>query len=300
MARSLLAWFLFIALGPYGVAYACSCRPGTTLEQQYEQADNILIAKISGCTPARLSADGSCRAHGWTFDTIEDLKGSHAAVKTQPFDAGPVMSTCDLSLKVGETYLLFLSDGRTGQCSGTRPLGDEVVADEIEVLRAYRDGAITRVTSAWHFADNGSMCTIRHQLPDVSMTFNYQYQRSQMELAQGADALTRPILNMTLMPSAAFDFAGPTLLEVDGKSVPLTRITGRLPRSVDIVTGDAVMELLDAMTHSVEVVVSGERSTYIAPSKHIGPVQTFRATTRTDLIEKAAGAFKACVEAHPR
>jgi hypothetical protein len=292
--RSVVTWFLSLALGPCSVTYACSCRPGATLEQHYEQAENILIARISACAPAKLSGDGNCRRHGWTFDTIEDLKGSRVSVQVRPSDAGLAVSTCDLPLKVGDTYLLFLRDGRTDQCSGTRRLDHEFAVGEIGILRAYRDGAITRVTNPWHFSDNGWMCTIKHQLRDVSMTFNFQYAQSQVGLEQGAGALSRPILNMTLLPTGTFDFAGPTVLEVDGDPVPLKRITGRLPRSVDIVTGDAVIGLLDTMSQSeevIEVVVSGERTTTG------GRVEPFRATTRTAQIQEAALRFKACIEA---
>jgi hypothetical protein len=71
------------------------------------------------CAPDRLSADGSCRSHGWTFETLENLKGTEARVRLLPSDSREVVDTCDVSLKVGDTYVLFLEAARTKLCSGT-------------------------------------------------------------------------------------------------------------------------------------------------------------------------------------
>src|SRR5262245_50586141 len=100
MNRSVAISAVLLALNPCTVTYACSCAV-TTLEQRYARADNILIAKISGCTADKLSENGYCSSQGWTFETIEDLKGSNA--QALPSDAGPAVSSCDIDLKIGET-----------------------------------------------------------------------------------------------------------------------------------------------------------------------------------------------------
>lgn len=116
----------------------------------------MLVARITGCAPARLTDSGTCLSHSWTFETVEDLKGSNAMVRTLPSDEEPVVNTCDLAPKVGATYLLFMHDGRTSRCSGTHELEAGQADQVVETLRAHRDGATNRITDPWHFTDNGS------------------------------------------------------------------------------------------------------------------------------------------------
>ena len=109
--KALLLFVAGLTLVHWSEVRACSCLPGATLDQQYNNAHNVLVAKISGCAPSYLGEDGYCRQHHWTFETIENLKGSNAYVLVQRDEGG--WNTCDMSLKVGETYLLFLREGRT-------------------------------------------------------------------------------------------------------------------------------------------------------------------------------------------
>jgi hypothetical protein len=68
-----------------------------------------------------------------------------------------------------------LEAGRTELCSGTDTLSGERGAPkmrEVEVLRAYRDGTIERITNPWHFSDNGWICALDHQMEGIHMHFN--------------------------------------------------------------------------------------------------------------------------------
>jgi len=297
MTKSVTICALFVALNSWSVASACSCRPGTTLEQQYEGADTILIAKISGCAPDRLSENGYCHGHGWAFETVENLKGSSAAGGVQPSDAGSAITSCDISLKVGDTYLLFLRTGRTYLCTGTGSLsGENGVRKmrEVEILRAYRDGAITRITNPWHFSDSGWQCSIDHQFEGADIRFTYQYAMPSMAGQQGGGTLPKPIPRM--MVRMIDPVGGPTLFSINADPVPLTRSTVELPRgtrfSFEMTHGDAALALLDRMSSPAELVVTGTRSA------SDGTTEPFRAITHTAGVPQLAAEFKACVGAH--
>lgn len=304
--RAVSTCVVFLALNPVSVTHACSCRQDSSLESQYGYADNVLIARISGCAPDRLYKDGYCRSHGWTFETIEDLKGSDAVVRAQPWDADGAVSSCDIALKVGETYLLFLREGRTGFCSGTVNLSSndkigeigspEVGARQIEVLRAYRDGVIDRVTAPWYFIDRGWGCAIEHHFGGAHVRFSYLHAWPPNARPPGAGPVPDPGPYFSVVSIPRAELVGPTLLEVDGDAVPLTRQTVTIPDvttySREGVEGDAVLRLLDTMNRPVEVVFSGTRSS------HGGVVEHFRATTHTALFRDAAARFAACMAAH--
>jgi hypothetical protein len=291
MAKAILFCVCLLA-SVLRVAGACSCRPDVTLAQKYQQADHILVAKISGCAPERLSSDGLCRHHGWTFDTVENLKGSDARVRALSSDSGQAVNTCDLSLTVGETYLLFLKDGRSDQCSGTGSLSGDSGArrrSDVDILRAYRDGAMSRIIDPWHFSDGGWKCTIDHLLEGgVHASLSYAYAPP----PGNAVAMT-PSPTFTLRLSGGFDVVGPTAFEVNGEPVALTRKVVRLPDgrafSLELMQGDTVLDLLDTLSRPTELVVSGHRS---AAGR---ATEAFRATTNTARIAEAAEKFRACV-----
>jgi hypothetical protein len=73
------------------------------------------------------------------------------------------------------------------------------------------------------------------------------------------------VLTLALLRVTPFDFAGSTVLEANGKPVPLARRTLEMPRvrtmSMEVVQGEPVRRLLDTLRYPVEVVVSGTRST---------------------------------------
>ena len=298
-----------LALNPSSVAYACSCSPDSlSLALQVERADNVLVAKITGCAADRLSKDGYCHGHGWTFQTIEDLKGSNAVIRQEPWDSSGAVTSCDVALKVGETYLLFLREGRTYMCSGTlilsrsNTLGEigtsEVGARRIEVLRAFRDGAIDRVTGPWYFVNRGWSCAVEHLLDGASMSFNYQIEWPPNARPAGAAAVPEPGPYFSVVPFPRVELAGPTLLEVDGDPVPLTRHTVTWPEgashSSEGLRGDAALALLETMSRPVEMVYSGTR-----PGRD-GTAEHFRAITHTALFRDAARQFMECMAAHPR
>jgi hypothetical protein len=295
MAKAILFCVCLIA-SAFQVAGACSCRPEVTLAQKYQQADHILIAKISGCAPDRLSSEGVCRNHGWSFDTLENLKGSDAQVRALPSDASQAVNTCDLALTVGETYLLFLKDGRSYQCSGTGNLSGDSGArrrSDVEILRAYRDGAMSSIIDPWHFWDGGWQCTIDHLLDGgVHASFSYAYTPPPLR-PQDQGALMKPMPTFTLRLSGSFDFVGTTAFEVNGDSVSLTRKAVRLPDgrtfSLELMQGDTVLDLLNTLSRPTELVVSGHRS---ASGRE---PEAFRATTNTSRIAEAAAKFRACV-----
>ena len=295
------------ALDPVAVAYACSCIVAT-LEQEYAGADNVLIARVSGCAPDRLDKGGNCSRHGWTLEPIEDLKGSNASVRVLPSDT-EMGSPCDQPLRVGDSYLLFLRAGRIPACAGIlnlsrnetigEPGTPEFGAGQIEVLRAYRDGAIDRVTSPWYFFDRGWECAIEHRLNGAILRFNYLHTWpadaiwASGEKPPGAGPVPERALSFSLQPYPSYDFVGVPLLEVDGDPVALTSYPGTDPLPITFAAnGDGVLELLEKMKRPVEVVFSGARS------RSDGTAEPFRATTHTALFGDAAARFEACRAAH--
>ena len=282
------------------VAFACTCRPGLSLEEHYRRADHILIAKISGCRPDRLSQDGHCRDHGWSFETVENLKGSDARVRQRTPTAGYIADTCDIALKVAEEYLLFLQDGRTYQCSGTGILSGESGArkqSDLEILRAYRDGKIKEIVNPWYFSDPGWSCGIEHLLDGgAELRFGYLYGKHPMLFQKGEGVSSKPDPVMTLKLVQPFDVVGAARLEIDGESVPLTRTTAQLSGAytytTDVVKGPAALAVLDRLMQRSELAFSGNRSDG-------GPPEPFRATTSTAHAAEAAAKFKDCIAAHP-
>lgn len=283
------------------VALACTCRPGLSLEEHYRRADHVLVAKISGCAPDRLSREGYCREHGWTFETVENLKGSDAQVRQQPPDARYIADTCDISLKVGQAYLLFLLDGRTYQCSGTGALSGESGArkqSELEILRAYREGKLKRIVNPWYFSDSGWYCGIDHLLEGgAELRLGYVHGTPPTSIQKTAGESPKPNPVMTLRLVEPFEINGPARLEIDGQAVALTRSTHRLGDSytytVDTVRGPAALVLLDRLMQPSEFVFSGKRS--LAGSVP----EPFRATTSSAFAADAAARFRDCVAAHP-
>ncbi|MBM0104702.1 hypothetical protein JM946_08085 [Steroidobacter sp. S1-65] len=298
MARWMLLFILLLA-GLSRVASACTCRPGLSLEEHYQRADHILIAKITGCAPDRLSQDGQCRDHGWTFDTIENLKGSEARVQQRPASAGYVSDTCDIAFKIGELYLLFLEEGRTHACSGTGILSGETGArkqSDLEILRAYRDGTISKIVNPWYFSDSGWYCGIDHLLEGgAELRFGYVYGTPPVPVRSSADGSPTPVMTLKLV--GAFDVPRSTRLVIDGEPVPLTRattqVTATYTYSADTVKGAAALAFVDRLMQPAELVFSGHRSVAGEPPK------PFRATTNTAHAPDAAARFKACVAAHP-
>lgn len=109
----------------------------------------------------------------------------------------------------------------------------------------------------------------------------------------GKDAPSTPSTNLTLVAPQQFEFVGPVLLEVNGRSMPLTSHTVSLPRaagplSIAGVSGDAALALFDMLSMPVEVIVSGRR---ITPG---GSQEAYRAVTHTRWLHEAAAQFGVC------
>jgi hypothetical protein len=282
--------------GPWGIAFGCSCIPNK-LEQQYELADNVLIAEITGCAPDAYFRHGNCGDHGWIFKTVEDLKGSNAKVRRLPSEINSIVGTsCDVTLDIGKKYLLFLYEGRAYQCGGTRSY--ETAMSEVEVLRAYRDKKTAKITNPWYFDDRFGSCSLSHELDEATVQFEYRYAMPDgAALPSGTNFPAKPTPVMLLEPNEGIELSGQTLIEIGKHKVSLLRKNAlgpdRKPYPVDLLGGDPVLALLDKLSDAKEVVVSGMRS---VPDRAPEP---FRMMTSAPQGTSGIGRFKACVAAHP-
>ena len=119
----LIAAFLFIK---FDSVLGCVCVPAT-VPQQIERAQTIFSGKVIGRTSL-----------GIRFKVQNWWKGASRPSEISLYADSKVITDCDVSLKIGETYLVYAfssSPGNkleTNQCSGTKEL--KSAEDDLKIL----------------------------------------------------------------------------------------------------------------------------------------------------------------------
>ena len=133
-----------------GRAAACSCM-SPELQRSYESSRNVFTAVVTG---ARFDGDGNIEAG---FEVTETFKGDVPFDKLRTTRSG---TSCDTSITVGPEYLFFMGDeGRFGGCS-VRPTV-ESAESWLEILRAYKAGETSDLSSPWTHYDRDGSCSLR-------------------------------------------------------------------------------------------------------------------------------------------
>jgi hypothetical protein len=285
---------------------ACSCR-AATLQNHYDSAETIVVAKVSGCAAGKPDERGQCRNREWAFQVVEDLKGAREAITPERRRLGGT-STCDLGGEMGKTYLLFLrADSKADICDGSGSLeGDEGIRrkQDLEMLREYRDGVSKDLSGPWNYRDDGWACTIDHRFGEAAMRFAYVYAGPQPVADDQHGRAGFDWRSPTLSAWPVYGtMVGPTLFQVDGTEHILSRQVmeislpqaASVPFARDQAAGDAAMALLEQMAAGVEVLIAGTTANPTTRSAAI----PFRSVTRTTRLAAAATKFKACIAAHP-
>jgi len=119
----LIAAFLLIN---FDSVLGCVCVPAT-IPQQIERAQTIFSGKVIGRTSL-----------GIRFKVQNWWKGASRRSEISLYADSKVITDCDVSLKIGETYLVYAfssSPGNkleTNQCSGTKEL--KSAEDDLKIL----------------------------------------------------------------------------------------------------------------------------------------------------------------------
>lgn len=110
LACSLLAMILG-GLVSVSSALATSCIPvQSTLQEDYELADAIILAQVSSCAHGDPIMDWNCEDRLFNLDVIEILKDSVPSRDYGgAYPGADAAWGCGLSYKLGETYLVFLN-----------------------------------------------------------------------------------------------------------------------------------------------------------------------------------------------
>ncbi len=172
-----------------GVAAASDCGyPRFTLEVDYQRADSIVVATVSGCPDSQLPVNDECPDQLYSLNVIEVLKDSVPSRNHGGVIQGIRNMGCGMYIRVGQSYVLFLdengdpSPGASGNLSGD---DSSIISTEqrLQILRQYQDGLIDDLSEPWRFNDSGRSCHINHSFKggDLSFAFGYvddEYYRS--------------------------------------------------------------------------------------------------------------------------
>lgn len=289
-------------------ALSCSCGYAM-LQDYYERAESIVVAKKVACVEPLNTEHGFCPDEEWYFNIVEELKGSTTSTRFRG-DA-----QCGLNFEVGETFLLFIGNSkRLNGCGGSGPLGDAGsvhIKSRLQIIREYRDGVIKDFSGPWVFADNGSSCTINHLFKGGHLAINYWYADADARSSSGVMEYSVSGLKADVgIPILRVAFKYPKNIVADSASIQVRGTRWALGRQTltvklkstekpfdhhaEVIIGAAVFDMLEAMSKPADVVISAMRpSTTQKPSEKPRTPTLFK--TRTSRLSAAAEQFMSCV-----
>jgi hypothetical protein len=141
-------------------AVACSC-DARTVADIYDRAQVLALVRVGAMVPL-VEADGK-RCRTWPLELIETYKGH---VTAEWLWSSGDSASCGAHLAAGAHYLISTNDdGYVGLCDVRRLPEDPTTDGEIEVLNAFKAGAIPVLTQPWTFAESNKSCRISHRFP---------------------------------------------------------------------------------------------------------------------------------------
>ena len=163
------------------IAVATTCiAVQSTLQEDYELADAIVLAQASSCAEGEPVSGWNCEGQRFNLDVIEIIKD---AVPSRDY-AGAYQGAdpgigCGGVYQLGGTYLIFL-DGEGGySASIERVSGDDMRAflaeQRLNILRQYRDGMVDDLSGPWWFMDTGVSCNVSHALAGGGISISFAY-----------------------------------------------------------------------------------------------------------------------------
>lgn len=180
LSRSLLP-LLIMGACYSSSAIATSCAGvSSTLQEDYDQAESIILAQVSGCADQSLPQNNSCPNQLYSFTTLEVLKDSVPSRDHDNDLQGADMSGCGMYFGVGRNYLLFFDENGNLNHNASGYLNGADVRvystnDRLDIIRQYRDGLIPDLSEPWKFMDTGLNCTISHRFKGGAMTLSFYY-----------------------------------------------------------------------------------------------------------------------------
>jgi hypothetical protein len=149
-------------------ADACTCviEP---LAARYERASIVFVARVAELQDNY--AESGTRSVGWSFSTIEALKGDVTFDKLVP-------DGCGGRVVEGVEYLIFTdSKGQVGPCTSGQLNQDERFRADLEVLRSYRNGNLQTISEPWVFTKRLGKCglSLDMALGHGSLMFEYRF-----------------------------------------------------------------------------------------------------------------------------
>ena len=178
--RSLLV-VVSAALLNSGAVLATTCVPNySTLQEDYELADAIVLAQASSCAQGEPVGGWNCEDRLFNLDVIEVIKDSVPSRDYGGAYAGADLAWgCGLGYQLGETYLIFF-DGKGGYSTGSaRVSGDDMgvflAEQRLDVLRQYRDGSVADLSGPWWFMDTGVSCSVSHRFAGGGISVGLGY-----------------------------------------------------------------------------------------------------------------------------
>lgn len=165
-------------------AFATSCAGvSSTLQEDYDNADSIILAQVSGCADRALPQNGTCPDQRYSFTTLEVLKDSIPSRDHDEDLQGADMMGCGMHFAVGKDYLLFFNqDGTLNHSASGYLSGDDpriyTANDRLNIIRQFRDGLVPDLSEPWKFMDTGLNCIINHLFKGGSLSFSFYYAKN--------------------------------------------------------------------------------------------------------------------------
>lgn len=165
----------------YSASAIASCAGvSSTLQEDYDIADSIILAQVSGCADRSLPQNGTCPDQRYSFTTLEVLKDSIPSRDHDEDLQGADMMDCGMYFGVGKNYLLFFDqDGVLNHYASGHLDGDDfrvyTVNERLNIIRQFRDGLIPDLSEPWQFMDTGLNCTVIHRFKGGGLSFSFYY-----------------------------------------------------------------------------------------------------------------------------
>lgn len=303
-----------------GPAFSCTCR-GATLQEYYDRAESIVVAKKAGCVVSPVDSRGRCPDDEWYFDIVEVLKGSSAPSRTfhgaREFHGAKVVTVagCGLTFQRFESFLLFLGEaGQLAGCNGSGPLdaGSDSYQyrSRVDTIREYRDGDFNDLSSPWVFANVNSTCGINHSSNGAGLSFTYIYADPEVKLELYTESVRGPepksglpVLSVHL-PSPHKIVEGSVFIHVGGSKWLLERriyrpinwpsnisknLLSRIPDRVsEVIMGPLVLDILGLMSDQTNFEITATRAQ-----------EAILVEGRTTRIADASEQFMSCLKSSP-
>lgn len=339
LLRTLLV--LFPGAGYANTVLATSCAwVSSTLQEDYDRADHIILAQASGCADRSLPENGFCPDLKFSFSVLEILKDAGPARDYGDEFQGADIMGCGMYFTIGHNYLLFIDNsGQLIHAAGGYLSGDDfrtISAEKrLKILRQFRDGVVADLSEPWKFTDTGISCSVEHRFKggDLRFLYNYtgsNYEPMEMDISRGPDGemqydakpyppgreppkieFTGPIYdrNTVIFSISLADHKqmveGTTSVEVDNRVWPMHRMTIEILSSGSSEhTSHMGVTGGDPAKEIFEAMSQLADVAISAIPKGMGPVPLaetpVRFETKTTQFPTAAKRFRACVDGTER